>query len=194
MGRIIAGAAGGARLASVRGDKTRPTTDRVKEALFSRLDTYDVLTDSHVLDLFAGSGALGLEAASRGASHVTLVDRDRAALEACRANRDVVAKTGLFAEISVVNAQAGTFLGHGDNRWDVVFVDPPYAMTDAELTEILASLSGRLTEGAVVVVERSTRSPEPAWGDGLSRFGHKAYGETTLWFAEPELGSADGED
>lgn len=186
MGRIIAGVAGGTRLASVKGEKTRPTTDRVKEALFSRLDTYGVLAQARVLDLFAGSGALGLEAASRGAASVTLVDRDRAALDACRRNREALVNAGAAASISVVSSTASRYLGRAGQTWDVVFVDPPYAMADAELAEILREVASQLADGAVVVVERSTRSPEPDWGATLRRFGQRAYGETTLWFAEPE--------
>ncbi|WP_129359823.1 MULTISPECIES: 16S rRNA (guanine(966)-N(2))-methyltransferase RsmD [Micrococcaceae] len=186
MSRIIAGVAGGSRLASVKGQNTRPTTDRVKEALFSRLETYDVVREAHVLDIFAGSGALGLEAASRGAAAVTLVDRDRAALEACTHNRRTLEKSGVPARIQVVSSSAATYLKRGEGPWDLVFVDPPYAMSEAELATLLEVMAPALAGDAVVVVERSTRSLEPEWGTSLRRFGHRTYGETSLWFAEPE--------
>lgn len=187
MSRIIAGAAGGARLAPVRGERTRPTTDRVKESLFSRLESYGVLAGARVLDLFAGSGALGLESASRGAAEVVLVDRDRAALQACRANQAVLARAVPGARVRIVEASAAAFLRRPDapDRLDLVFLDPPYAMGQEELSELMAQLVPRLAEGAVLVVERSARDPEPVWPEGLERFAHKAYGETALWYAEP---------
>ncbi|MCP3426258.1 16S rRNA (guanine(966)-N(2))-methyltransferase RsmD [Rothia sp. AR01] len=190
MSRIIAGAAGGARLAPVKGPHTRPTTDRVKEALFSRLETYDVLAGARVLDLFAGSGALGLEAASRGAAEVTLVDRDRAALRSCEANRAALERAGSPARITVAASPVLPFLRHRatSGPWDLVFLDPPYDLPEAELSEILETLAGTLADDAVLVAERSARSPEPAWGSSLERFAHRAYGETALWFVEPVCG------
>lgn len=187
MSRIVAGRAGGARLHSVRGQNTRPTTDRVKEALFSRLESYGVLTDAAVLDLFAGSGALGLEAGSRGAASVRLVDRDRSALSACRANAAVLARAGAPTGVEITEASAPAWLRRtpAEPAWDLVFVDPPYALAEDELAGILAELSPRVREGGVVVVERSVRSPEPVWPEGLERFSQKSYGETALWYAEP---------
>jgi 16S rRNA (guanine966-N2)-methyltransferase len=190
MGRIIAGAAGGARLAPVKGQSTRPTTDRVKEALFSRLETYGVLAGARVLDLFAGSGALGLEAVSRGAREVTLVDRDRAALRSCEANRATLERAGVGARVGIAASPVMPYLRSpaGSGPWDLVFLDPPYDLPEAELAELLEVLAGTLAEGAVLVAERSARSPEPGWGAGLERFAHRAYGETALWFAEPAEG------
>ncbi len=187
MSRIIAGIAGGARLQPVRGQNTRPTTDRVKESLFSRLEGYDVLDGARVLDLFAGSGALGLEAASRGAFSVELVDRDRAALSACRANLAVLTRAGARAQVSVHDAAARPWLERQPEgaRWDLIFLDPPYAMGREELADLLMRVAPRLDAGGVVVVERSARDEEPAWPAGLERFSHRNYGETALWFAEP---------
>lgn len=197
MSRIVAGQAGGARLAAVRGQNTRPTTDRVKESLFSRLESYGILSGARVLDLFAGSGALGLEAASRGAAEVVLVDRDHSAVQACRKNQQVLARAGSPARVQVVPSTARACLARLQGAWDLVFLDPPYAMEEQELAELLAEFCGpsaagelqgnglRLAQGAVVVVERSTRSPEPVWPEGLERFGHRAFGETSLWYAEP---------
>lgn len=187
MSRIIAGIAGGARLQPVRGRNTRPTTDRVKESLFSRLEGYDVLAGARVLDLFAGSGALGLEAASRGATSADLVDRDRAALSACRTNLAVLTRAGVRAQVSVHDAAARPWLERQPEgaRWDLIFLDPPYAMDREELGELLTRVASRVDAGGVVVVERSARDEEPAWPTGLERFSHRNYGETALWFAEP---------
>ena len=194
MSRIIAGAAGGTTLYSVPGDGTRPTTDRVKEALFSRLESYDILQDARVLDLFAGSGALGVESASRGARSVDLVELADKAAATCRSNADLVSKVLGHSRVNVHRAKAETYLMRvpADVRWDLVFIDPPYALTEGELDAVLTPLAGHLAEGAVVVLERSTRSPEPVWPAGLERFSEKKYGETTLWFAEPAQG-ADAE-
>ncbi|MCC3271151.1 16S rRNA (guanine(966)-N(2))-methyltransferase RsmD [Arthrobacter zhangbolii] len=191
MSRIIAGAAGGTTLYSVPGDGTRPTTDRVKEALFSRLESYDILQDARVLDLFAGSGALGVESASRGARSVDLVELADKAAATCRSNADLVSKVLGHSRVNVHRAKAETYLMRvpADVRWDLVFIDPPYALTEGELDAVLTPLAGHLAEGAVVVLERSTRSPEPVWPAGLERFSEKKYGETTLWFAEPAQGA-----
>lgn len=186
MSRIVAGAAGGLALASVPGAGTRPTTDRVKEALFSRLESYDVVSGSRVLDLFAGSGALGVECASRGAEAVELVELSEKAAGVCRKNAALV--NGLLGReaVRVHRAKAETFLLRaGEAAWDLVLLDPPYPLDEAALEGVLAAVAGHLADGAVVVVERSSRSPEPRWPDGLEGFARKKYGETQLWFAEP---------
>jgi 16S rRNA (guanine966-N2)-methyltransferase len=188
VSRIIAGAAGGLRLQSVPGQGTRPTTDRVKESLFARLQAWGMLDDARVLDLFAGSGALGCEAASRGAAAVTLVERHAPAVRVCRANAAVVHRA--LGRDDVVQVRQGSVNGYladpAVGPWDLVLADPPYPLTEAELAETLALLAGRLREGGVVVVERSSRSPEPCWPAGLRRFEHKRHGETVTWFAEPD--------
>ncbi len=185
MTRIIAGIAGGTTLLSVPGTATRPTTDRVKEALFSRLDAYGVLADARVLDLFAGSGSLGVESASRGAASVELVEMADKAADVCRKNARIINKTIGRNVVSVSKAKVESFLAQIGGPWDVVFMDPPYPLTDEALTSILEALAPRLAEGALVVVERSKRSNEPDWPSGLEMFAEKAYGETKLWFAEP---------
>lgn len=181
MTRIVAGAAGG-RTLQVPPRGTRPTSDRVREALFSRLEHLDALDGAQVLDLYAGSGALGLEAASRGADGVVLVEAARAAAQVCRRN---VATLGL-PEVRVVAERALTHLRRPvATPVDLVFLDPPYDVDEADLGEVLAALVDHLSPRAVVVVERSTRSPEPAWPEGrLLRTDHRRYGETALWFAE----------
>lgn len=187
MSRIIAGAAGGTTLTSVPGQGTRPTTDRVKEALFSRLDAYNAIEGAHVLDLFAGSGSLGVEAASRGAASVDLVEMSERAAGACRANADTVNRVLGWTCVRVHRTKAETYLGRvpEDETWDLVLMDPPYPLEDGAVMSILASLAPHLAEGAVVVLERSSRANEPAWPAGLERFAEKKYGETRLWYLEP---------
>lgn len=187
MSRIIAGAAGGTPLASVPGSLTRPTTDRVKEALFSRLDAFEIIAEARVLDLYAGSGSLGVESASRGARTVDLVESDGKASEVCQRNADLINTVAGHKVVSVHRSKVESFLERAaeGTPWDLVFLDPPYPLDEAGLAAVLAKLLPYLAEGAVVVVERSTRSAEPSWPEGLERFAEKKYGETRLWFAEP---------
>lgn len=193
MSRIIAGVAGGLSLKSVPGDATRPTTDRVKEALFSRLESWNVLSGARVLDLFAGSGALGLEAASRGARSVVLVEKATKAIAVCQQNAQALNKalkneTVQLRRGSVESVLDGFFnetTGIPTKTFDLVFLDPPYPLTESELETTLAKLAPVLAEDATVVVERSSRSAEPAWPASLTVIAEKKYGETRLWFAEP---------
>jgi 16S rRNA (guanine966-N2)-methyltransferase len=183
MTRIVAGDAGGRRLVVPKGDATRPTSERVREAIFGALDARGRLAGSAVLDLFAGSGALGLEAASRGAASVVLVDASRQAVEAARQN---VAALG-FARVTVVLSSVQRYLASPSTHpADVVFADPPYATGEDEVRAMLAALleSGRLAPGAVVVVERGSRSLEPQWPSGLVRRWVRHYGDTAVWQAE----------
>jgi 16S rRNA (guanine966-N2)-methyltransferase len=183
MTRIIAGVAGGRRLQVPRGGATRPTSDRVREALFSRLEHVVDLDGARVLDLFAGSGALGLEAASRGASAVLLVDVAAPAIAACRRNAAALGLPG----VTVRAASAGAALAAPpEEPYDAALLDPPYDLGEDALAEVLGRLAdGWLADDALVVVERSSRSPEPVWPAGLERTGERRYGETVLWFAEP---------
>ncbi|MGH3359388.1 MAG: 16S rRNA (guanine(966)-N(2))-methyltransferase RsmD [Nocardioidaceae bacterium] len=181
MTRIIAGQAGGRRIATPAGDDTRPTTDRVREALFSVLESQlGGWSDVRVLDLFAGSGALGLEALSRGAAHATFVEQDRRTADVVRRN---IATLGL-AGATVVAAPAARAVARLDGAFDVVFMDPPYAFGDDELTGVQAALGdrGAIAADGIVVVERSKRSGEPVWAGGLEATRHKTYGSTTLWY------------
>ncbi|GAA2476828.1 16S rRNA (guanine(966)-N(2))-methyltransferase RsmD [Terrabacter carboxydivorans] len=186
MTRIISGAAGGRRLQTPPGSSTRPTSDRVREALFSRLEHRGLLDGANVLDLYAGSGALGLEAASRGAALVMLVESHRAAAKVIRANVAVVGHDGVrvLAESVERALAAGPPPGV---RMDLVLVDPPYDVSEEALAAVLAALVEQqwLAPEAFVVVERSSRSPQPTWPDGLELSGEKRYGETAVWFAEP---------
>lgn len=193
MSRIIAGVAGGQPLKSVPGDATRPTTDRVKEALFSRLESWELLAGARVLDLFAGSGALGIEAASRGARQVVLVEKAPKAASVCQQNAALVNKVLKSTVVSVqrgsvdsvLDSFVNTSTGLATRTFDVVLLDPPYPLTDAELEITLQKIAKVLAEDATVIVERSSRSPEPSWPEELENFSDKKYGETHLWFAEP---------
>ncbi|WP_028050252.1 16S rRNA (guanine(966)-N(2))-methyltransferase RsmD [Cellulomonas sp. URHD0024] len=177
MSRVVAGSVGG-RILQVPRTGTRPTSERVREALFSRLEHLDVVDGARVLDLYAGSGALGIEAASRGAAHVTLVDSARDAADACRRN---VAALGLADRVVVAAEKADRFVQR-PTTWDLVLVDPPYDVTEDDLAAVLAPLA--LSAHGVLVVERARRSPEPTWPDGVTLIDHRAYGDTVMWFAE----------
>ncbi len=180
--RIIAGHAGGRRLAAPP-DGTRPTTDRVREALFSSLDVHvreqhGGWGDVRVLDVFAGSGAIGLEAMSRGAASATLVERDRRCLEVLKRNVAAV-----DPRARVVAADATSWRVDGE-PYDLVYVDPPYALSDDDVRAVLDSLDrhGALAPGALVIVERSVRSQEPWPDSGWEHLRKRDYGDTALWY------------
>lgn len=180
MTRIIAGFAGSLALA-VPPAGTRPTADRVREAVFSALEARDAVEGASVLDLFAGSGALGLEAASRGAAEVTLVDRAKAAADLCRRNAaTVLARAPKQAKprVSVHVQTAQAFLATAVGAWDLVFLDPPY---DDAVGDVLTALVPHLSEDAVVILERSARTPEPDLPDGLILDRRKTYGDTAVY-------------
>ncbi|WP_394552408.1 RsmD family RNA methyltransferase [Agromyces sp. MMS24-JH15] len=184
MTRIIAGFAGSLPLRVPRSG-TRPTSDRVREAVFSALEARDAVAGSRVLDLYAGSGALGLEAASRGATDVVLVERAKPAADVCRANADAVRRAahGRPPAVRVVVKAVAAHLESWTGTADIVFIDPPYDLPEADLARDLALLAPRLADDAIVVVERSSRSPEPTWPAGIEPDRRRDYGETTLWWA-----------
>jgi 16S rRNA (guanine966-N2)-methyltransferase len=171
--RVISGQFGGRRLAAPRGRDTRPTSDRVREALFSILGS---VSGARVLDLFAGSGALAIEALSRGAAQATLVDSSRTAMAVIERN---LAAIGVEAE--VVSANARTFLERariGARQYDLVFLDPPYRQANELAPELSAALPPVLAPGARVVCESDRRAPlalaltlavERRYGDTLIR-------------------------
>ena len=183
MTRIIGGAAGGRRINTPRGAATRPTSDRVREALFSAVESWcGSLQGLRFLDLYAGSGAVGLEAWSRGAGIVTLVEADRRTAGLIRTN----ARSLGFDRADVVAASVTTTLARTPAApYDVVYLDPPYPLDEASLGHDLLLLRTQewLVPGAMVVVERSSRSPEPGWPTGVVGERSKRYGETTLWYA-----------
>lgn len=177
MTRLIAGTAGGRRLA-VPPSGTRPTSDRVREALFSALDHDPGLHGAAVLDVCAGSGALGLEALSRGAAEALFVESDKRAAGVLRRNLAAVGLGG-----SVVAGRAGTVLaGPAPRAFDMVLVDPPYAVPDDEVAGWLsaAAAHGWLAPGAAVVVERAKASGEFAWPEGFAAGRSRRYGDTVL--------------
>lgn len=188
---------------------TRPTTDRTKEAIFSHLDSWQVLDDARVLDLFAGTGALGIEALSRGARELVAVESSAPAaaliaktLTALQRNRSW--ERGMTAR--VIRARAEKYVASGAARsasnadaaggsaksaaFDVIFIDPPYAFETEACNRLLADLAGResgeLTgEGTVIVLERSTRSDEPTAPEGWDITDRRDYGETAVYYIEP---------
>lgn len=186
MTRIIAGRAGGRTIATPRGASTRPTTDRVREAIFSRVESLLDLDGARVLDLYAGSGALGLEAVSRGAAHLLAVEKHRpTAALVVRNAKDL----GLGDLVDVRTAAVERVLeaGNESDAFDLVLADPPYPLSEADLAAALTALvAGEwLTEDALVLVERSSRTPQPTWPTGLTHLDTRTYGETAIHLAEP---------
>ena len=181
MTRIVGGVAKGRRLA-VPQRGTRPTSERAREALFNSLRGLVEIDGARVLDLFAGTGAVGLEALSRGAAGVEFVESERAACEIVKRNVATIALDGAVLH----RRQVGPFLigTTPDQPFDLVFADPPYAYGEAHLSVLLSTLveGPWLAENAVVVVERSARGAEPTWPDGLALVKQKRYGEGVLWY------------
>ncbi|UWF78444.1 MULTISPECIES: 16S rRNA (guanine(966)-N(2))-methyltransferase RsmD [Microbacterium] len=186
MTRIIAGAARGVRL-DVPGAGTRPTSDRVRESLFGALESMDAVHGARVLDLYAGTGALGLEAWSRGAASVDLVERSRPAALVVKRNAAAVAKSmGVGRAAQVHQATVRGFLQRGLGAYDLVFTDPPYDLDDAAMTGDLVALAPLLSAHAVVVIERARRSSAPdVAAAGLEIVREKSYGDTAVWWAVP---------
>jgi 16S rRNA (guanine966-N2)-methyltransferase len=190
--RIVAGVAGGRRLA-VPPSGTRPTSDRVREALFSALDHDPGLDGAAVLDLCAGSGALGLEALSRGAAHVLLVESDARAAAVIKAN---IAAVGIGGA-TVVTDRAERLLARppsAADRYDLVFADPPYAVAPAAVSRVLTLLAaGWLAADALIVVERATRSGPLEWPPGYLPAKSRRYGEATFWYGRHGSGATAGQ-
>lgn len=183
MTRIVAGTLGGRRLVVPPGDRTRPTSDRVREALFSALESMTDLDGARFADLYAGSGAVGLEAYSRGAEHVLLVEFEP---RAARVIRENIAALRAAPTVRLVTGKVAAVLAAGPDGapYDVVFADPPYAVPDEEISAMLTGLvdGGWLAADAVVVVERATRGGPVRWVRGFTAERGRRYGETTLWY------------
>jgi 16S rRNA (guanine966-N2)-methyltransferase len=199
VARVIAGEAGGRRLAVPAGRDTRPTSDRAREGLFATLTSMvGSLAGARVLDLYAGSGAVGLEALSRGAGHVLLVE---AGARAGRVIRENIAAIGLPGA-EVITDRVERVLARGPatdgGRYDIVFADPPYALADREVSVMLSLLArgddpprppregmaggSWLAPGALVIVERATRSGPVRWPEGFVAGRARRYGEATFWY------------
>jgi 16S rRNA (guanine966-N2)-methyltransferase len=183
VARVIAGEAGGRRLVVPDGRDTRPTSDRAREGLFATVASIvGPLAGARVLDLYAGSGAVGLEALSRGAEHVLLVEHGARAARVIRQNIEAIGLPG--AEVIADRVERVLARGPSERRYDVVFADPPYALADAEVARVLALLAERgwLAPGALVIVERATRSGPLSWPDGFVPDRARRYGEATFWY------------
>jgi len=209
MTRVIAGAAGGRRLAVPKGTTTRPTSDRAREGLFSSVASeLGGLDGRRVLDLYAGSGAIGLEALSRGASQVLLVESDARAAAVIKANIAAVNLPGA----TVVTDRVERLLARNpdaqerqerqerqeqrerQDSYDLAFADPPYAVTDEAVTRVLAQLAqGWLSAGALVVIERATRSGALDWPPGYLHGKSRRYGEATFWYGWFDNDAAAGQ-
>jgi 16S rRNA (guanine966-N2)-methyltransferase len=182
--RVIAGTARGRRLAVPAGRLTRPTSDRAREGLFGTLVALHGLLDgATLLDLYAGSGAVGLEALSRGARRVLFVEADARAARVIRGN---IAAVGLGGA-ELVTDRVERLLSRGPagpDRYNLAVADPPYAVTEDEVSGMLAALAtgGWLTPGAVVAVERATRSGPVSWPPGYTPDRSRRYGDTTFWY------------
>ena len=189
---------------------TRPTSDRVRESLFGSLESMDAIDGARVLDLYAGSGALGLEAWSRGATRVDFVERGRTAAAAISRNIGVVAKSlggppaarvreSPAARVHqspaarVHQSTVQSFLARTTGSYDLVFTDPPYDLDDAAMDADLAALAPLLAPDAVIVIERGKRAATPLFADvGLELLREKTYGDTRLWWAAPAQPRDDG--
>jgi 16S rRNA (guanine966-N2)-methyltransferase len=201
VARVIAGEAGGRRLAVPDGRDTRPTSDRAREGLFSTIvSMLGSLAGARVLDLYAGSGAVGLEALSRGADHVLLVEQGSRATRVIRENIEAIGLPGAVLAADRVErvlargpapaggqdspAPAGGQDSPEGGRYDVVFADPPYALADTAVSQVLSLLAdqGWLAPSALVIVERATRSGPVSWPDGFVPDRTRRYGEATFWY------------
>ena len=181
MTRIIGGVLGSLRLKGPA-KATRPTSDRVKESIFSILESRGAIQDARVLDLFAGTGALGLEAASRGARSVILVEKDAAAAKVCEENLKQVTegltKSGLKSGVKLLRSDAKSYLKKNEN-YDLIFIDPPYETAHNEILDLLGGL--RLSDEGIVVLERPGKEKAPAH-EALLLTQEKSYGDTKVFF------------
>jgi len=182
MTRIVGGSVGGRRLDVPSGTLTRPTSDRAREGLFSTLEALrGTLEGARVLDLYAGSGAVGLEAASRGARDVLLVDADTRAAQVIRAN---VAALGLSGVVVRRDRVERLLAAPPQHRYDIVVADPPYALPAEDLAAVLRELVRQrwVVRGGLVVLERASRSGDWEWPAGLEPVRSRRYGEAHLWY------------
>ncbi len=172
--RIIAGEAKGRRLVAPHGTNTRPMTDRMRESMFASLGSRT--QGAHVLDLYAGSGTLGLEALSRGAADVVFVERNRGALQALRRNIEAVGLGG-----KAVGSNVTDYLRTSSGGFDLAFVDPPYDAPLASVEHVLGRLDALLAGGAEVVVHRRSKEAEPAVPAGWRSVSRRRFGGSELY-------------
>jgi 16S rRNA (guanine966-N2)-methyltransferase len=156
----------------------------VREAVFSRFDALTTVAGSRFLDLYAGCGAVGLEAASRGATSVDLVDNSEKAVRVMTKNTALVSPAVPASRISVHRSTAAGYVGASANTWDLVFIDPPYDLANDAVVAVLVLLLPRLSADAIVAVERASREAEPVWPDGYRVLAPKDYGETRVYWLE----------
>ncbi len=173
--RVIAGSARGKSLATLKGDATRPTLERVKEAMFSAVSPW--IGGAKVLDIFAGSGQLGLEALSRGAKHCVFVDGDKAALSVVSQN---IASLGFGAQSRTVLGDALAFLGRCSDSFDMVLMDPPYEKDEQYIGRLLSAVSERCSAGAIVMCETQSDKILPQNVRNLTLFKQYKYGKVLL--------------
>jgi 16S rRNA (guanine966-N2)-methyltransferase len=187
MTRIIGGLVGSRKLASPA-KSTRPTSDRIRESIFSSLESKDALQKRSVLDLYAGTGALGLEALSRGATSTVLVESNKQAAAVCIRNarliQDALAEEDHEVSAKVQIQPVQKFLDSNSSKFDLVFVDPPYEVTNEEVEKNLAALLGSISNNALVLVERSTRA-EPISASGYELLDTKNFGDTAVYWLKP---------
>lgn len=188
--RIIAGLAKGRNLISPIG-ATRPTSDRAREALFSTLESeFGSINDLSFLDLYCGSGAVGVEALSRGAAIVTGIDNDEKATNVARQNFQLIEKINGIGTYSVVTMSVGKFLDKpADLPFDVVFLDPPYELPNNEIEKNLAALvcNSFLKPSSVVAIERDSKARPIVWPEGLLEVKVRKYGAATIYYAETQV-------
>jgi 16S rRNA (guanine966-N2)-methyltransferase len=180
--RIVAGSLGGRRI-SVPARVTRPTSERVREAMFSAITARTDLAGARVLDCYAGSGALGIEALSRGAGYGLFVESDRRAAAVLAANLAALGLDDATATVRAVPVESMAS-GRPDAPYDLLVADPPYAVAGEDLTAVVASLvtHGWLAAGALLAVERPARAGELAWPDGVERITTRRYGDTIVCY------------
>jgi len=184
--RIIAGVAKGRSLSSVAG-ATRPTSDRAREAIFSTLTSeFGDFLGLQILDLFAGSGAMGLEALSRGASLVHCVEKDDAAAKTISTNASLVQKAQPVGVFHLFHMSAQKFVeGTPQNQYHFIYIDPPYDFSDSEISTILEKLHANnfFKDGAVIAIERASKTKQPVWPHGYEPSRTKVYGQASIYYA-----------